>query len=904
MFFSFERLLSQVLDCLNELLKKICISKLEAIEEFLTMFTLFLDDDIKAGMADLSFAFAPKVAPLTEDLYLKFYDCLANLIHSIDQQEYLGLFESEQFQLKIGYLINTLLKVIKNHSFYKLRAGGFDLISKIFLKLLPESFEDFDYKISNFSNLKQASTFIGFSLPSIVSSIMNVLKLCSNQDFGRVHPTVIISGLKLLSIINQTVFWSQQCFPEEDPKDQGCDRSLKISMNEKWFKQTCTRLVPILATITEYLLQHPDSSVQYSLFQLSTNSLLNCCNVFVMKIIRIALKVPLFFYSIGCNDGIFLPDDQTNTSMFRMSQKFIDNFHTEISKKFSEDSSLTIDLTNLLHEEFYEQIRKIPYLVRNINSPLSSQLIGNQINNQESLAGALRLYIGFLKTLNRDGFYNFIKLEQHKYLQFRTLINVAQFNFAPGRLSFNLIEYQDFKSESFDPNPVMAKELFSIFNLEKQLIYLNEDTALWTYFSSIVQLVECCNLQSLEIILDHLTCLLRTSEFDPSTMLVTNAVICGALQLDYSVESQLVEIVNLYTLRLNIIDLYAMHDLTNELPKKSMKATSILTITSDDGSDSGRSKSAELNKKILQHCLAMQGLALFYSMAQVEPNKFYRIFFCRFLESFAASYSFVSLVAQKSLIFIGQKHFPAVKPDQVIYRMILDNLDYLYSSFSVTLDYAVVHRNETKLNSFVIDYYPLKTTQVALRVIFGLLLNYHQHVRPLIEEQLDRFHHLIDQIIHVIKYYSTSPNQNYSSNINSLLLVLHSYLQLLEGVFDHKNSAEAKSIQLNKSDSLFDDTIESLVEYTENCLFLINQRNEDFDYKDDEEEPNLEKAEETIPKPPEEEDILEAPIINSRAGTILYTCSLLLADNDIRVRTNVLELASGSMRLLRSYDGM
>lgn len=901
----------------------------QVIKEYIQFFSMLIDKDIDNDVNNELFKNLPKTPPITEDLYLSLLNLFTNFFNSIEKL--LLLFQDFELSTNFYHLIFTLLKLAKNHDYYKIRSEAFDLISKIYLKMVDLDFSDYDFEIvildkdtNSISDLIASSKIVSFSLPGITSAIIKIINLCSNQDYYKVHSSVILSALKLFSIVTQFAFWNGIEFHETTERKTISSESYSPyspfagTINKAWFEQTLEKLNPITLRLIDCLLQHPDSLVQFSLFKFCINSILNCCNEFVIKIIRTILKVPLFYYSMTFDDNLFLlkNDQRCSKPIIDASKKFVDNFYKDITTKFdksdSDANSHLMDLKNLLHEELYCHIKKIPYLMRNIdlisNSDEQIMQMNIQIVNKSDFSAAFRIFIGYMAALDQNGFYDFIKIEQHKYLLFRSLINVAQFNYTT-RLSSILIEYQDFNYK-FDNSElsnkqdiVTIKELFSNFQLEKQLIYLDDSTLSSVYLTSIIYLVKCCNYNSLQIVMDHLCDLLRSSNNDPSVMLVINAIICGFSFLDYKEKlyPYLKEILSLYNENFSITDLYAAHYFNeNGLSSDS----DILRITNEESSqEPNKSKSVALNKKILQHCFAMQGTALLYFTFNSSEfrNDFYQNWFCRFIESLASNYKFISNIAHKSLVFVGQSHFTNTDSQIVLHQMIMDNMDYIYSKFAVTFDYSILLQRQTGSSitsyNYIIDRYPLKTAQISLQTILRLHSNYHQSIGKLDEQQLSYFHRLIDQILNIIKHYYTCPNETYSDNINNLLMVLHEYLQLMTTVFDSNYVADLKRISSQPTISV-DDIIDSLVDFTENCQIMFKTSKE-LEIPEDEETEDIHSSK-VVPK---EENILESPILSSRIGNILYTCSLLLADSNLTVRCNVIELASMSMRLLRSYEG-
>src|SRR5699024_3001325 len=108
--------------------------------------------------------------------------------------------------------------------------------------------------------------------------------------------------------------------------------------------------------------------------------------------------------------------------------------------------------------------------------------------------------------LNREGLYDFLKLDQHTYHLFRTMINIAEFNFKDAsKLS---VEYCDFDAslllEENTAVGVTTRQLFDVLHFEKQMIYLDSKRLMCTYLESLHQLIGLCNRQTCQIMFDHL----------------------------------------------------------------------------------------------------------------------------------------------------------------------------------------------------------------------------------------------------------------------------------------------------------------------------------------------------------------------------------------------------------------
>ena len=141
------------------------------------------------------------------------------------------------------------------------------------------------------------------------------------------------------------------------------------------------------------------------------------------------------------------------------------------------------------------------------------------------------------------------------------------------------------------------------------------------------------------------------------------------------------------------------------------------------------------------------------------------------------------------------------------------------------------------------------------------------------------------------------------------MLFRSAYLELIENVCD-LNLKQARRIEheANQKEQCVDTAIASLEEYIKSYRFFLDQSKMDFkddnvDFDIDDKDPIGVHAGEENQLEVENRSILNAPIIKSRAGDILYHCSLILSDANVDIRLNVLQLASKSMRLLRSYEG-
>src|SRR5690606_18108112 len=157
------------------------------------------------------------------------------------------------------------------------------------------------------------------------------------------------------------------------------------------------------------LLEHPELTIRRALFKFSTHLIDECCNEFSLRCLKACLKVPLTYIDNRFSD-IFLQNSQSNVELSNEVCLFLNSFHEKMTNRFADHGSV-IDLTNRLHEELFEHIKRLPFLMRNMQPQKDKPEM--VILTKDDLACSLRTLIGFYQLLNREGLYDFLKLDQH-----------------------------------------------------------------------------------------------------------------------------------------------------------------------------------------------------------------------------------------------------------------------------------------------------------------------------------------------------------------------------------------------------------------------------------------------------------------------------------------------------------
>lgn len=898
LLFSYEQLLLHSLDCIELLLSKVApLTDSSIFEISFTLFITILDQgDSDSTSAPQSQSLIDLIR-LSDDTRLVLLCHLKTLLSICDQSVFNALMmNNSQFKFKLGFFITVLLKLTKKSKYFKIHASSLDLLSVFYLKSVSLLFDTFDFGIT-YTPGHETNGFVvnmtAFTLPSIISTIAKLISVCSGSgNHYKLHSSVIVASLRLLYIVLTITFNTRQTFNKIEEKDKIDDKghSLpEVKFTKDWFDKTTENICFILRPIFDTLLEHPDISVCCALQKTASNLILNTCTSFMLRSVDIIIRVPIAYF------------DEPQSAHFDAQFK---------------------ELTSNLSKTEFDQLRSIleNELLSHINQTLQSC-------STDTLLSSLRILSGFFQILDSESLFRlFFLITQHKSKLFRLLIKLSQFDY---KRKLQQVKVEEHFEEHLDPtahNQDQVDDLFDAFDLPQYLIYLNSAPLVQTYLTFVRKLV--VNESSFTILYDYLIELLSESQFDPAVLLLFNCLLSGiSKQMVPSLRNYIDELLKLYCMQLELSSLKHFHEEENRDSEKTLRPLSISQLSSIC---TPSSMSPALSLKIDQHeptkatnekhfiyqqCLLLQGITSIYSLLNsIDPatkTVFFRHLFCYFLEASSCEVHLVANIAEKMLLFLGRRFNCG---DGKIAKMVLENLDYLYSSMTVALDYDILRQNddENDVNRletvFSVDTYSLKTVQVALQTVLRLLRQLHRSSKSVDLKDLDYLHRLMDQILNVIKYYSIHPLPRYTANLNRLLTILCAYLELVEAVCD-QDAHFSRRIEEKTQEEKITLTTAFLEDYISSFLFMKAQDEVDFrddNVGDDVDENKIlkEVSEQANKEELEKRSILESPIVKSRVADILNQCSFILSDANVDIRLNVLLLACKSMKLLRSYEGM
>lgn len=877
---SYEQLLLLSLDCIAILLSK--VAPLTDGSIFEVSFTLFITILDQGGSNSTSDPLSKSLIRLSDDSRLALLGHLNTLLVICDHSVFNAkLLNDSQFKFKIGFFINVLLKLVKTAKYFKIQSSALNLLSLFFLKSL------------SLNPLKESSIIIhpgnetndcvikltAFTLPSIVSTITSLISVCSGGgNHYKLHSSVIIAALKLLEILVTITFNIRQTFDEIEAEDN-CTEKDKLSklpevkFTQFWFDKTSENLCLVLRSIFEALLEHPDVSVCSTLQKVASRLIFETCTSFMLRCIHIVIRVPIA--------------------------------HVE-------DPQFSIQF-----KEFTSKLTKADFDA--LHSILENELLSHinqtqKVISEDSLLYSLRILSGFFQIITPE---SLLLVPQHKFELFRLLIQLAQFEYKQELQRKTVVDYDDYVN-------ISGGDLIEVCSLHQYLRYLNTAQLVQAYRTVVHQLL--FNENNIHAIYDYLTELVLESQFDPTVLLLFNCILSGITnQTVPSLRHYLDELLKLFSMQIDLSALQQFHEAeTRELeeilrPLSISQLSTICAVPSSLPSSSSTSADYEPTKSksekhlIYQQCLLLQGTTIIYSLLYhvdlTTKALFFRHRFCFFVEAFSSEIHLVSVTAEKMLLFLGKKFQCG---DGKIESMVLENLDYLYSSMTVALDYDILRHNDKDDNRFDtvyrLDTYSLETVQVALQTILRLLGQLHRSSKSVDLKDLDYLHRLMDQILNVIKYYSIHPLPRYTANLNRLLIILCSYLELVEVVCD-QDAQFSRRIEGKTQEEKIASTTAFLEEFISNVLFMRAQSEIDFDddkIGDDVDESKILKdvTGQANKEEAEKRSILESPIVKSRVADILNQCSFILSDANVDIRLNVLLLACKSMKLLRSFEDL
>lgn len=901
LLFSYEQLLIHTLDCIELLLSK--VAPLTDSSVFEISFTLFITILDQGDSGSASAPQSESLIRLSDDTRLALLRHLKTLLNICDQSVFNALLmNNSQFKFKLGFFINVLLKLTKKSKYFKIHASALNLLSVFYLKSVSLLFDTFDFGITYMPG-HETNDFVvnitAFTLPSIVSTIANLISVCSGGgNHYKLHSKVIEASLKLLYIVLTITFNTKQTFNESEEKDKIDEKGYslpEVKFTQDWFDKTTANICLILRPLFDTLLEHPDISVRCTLQKIASNLILNTCTKFMLQSVDIIIRVPISLF------------DEPQSAHFEVQFK---------------------ELTLNLSKAEFDQLRSIleNELLSHINQTL-------QHSSTDTLLSSLRILSGFFQILDPESLFRlFLLIPQHKSKLFRLLIRLSQFDY---KRKLQQVAVEDIE-EHLGPTELahsQADDLFDTdaFDLPQYLLYLNSAPLVQAYLTSVRKLV--VNESSFKIIYDHLIELLSESQFDPAVLLLFNCLLSAiSEQMVPSLRHYIDELLKLYCMQLELSSLQHFHEEEHRdsdetlRPLSISQLSSICTPFSVSPASSLAAKAADQDEPtkatsekhfIYQQCLLLQGITSIYSLLySVDPatkTLFFRHLFCYFLEASSSEVHLVATVAERMLLFLGRRFNCG---DGKVAKMVLENLDYLYSSMTVALDYDILRQSDDHDNDdsnrletvFRVDTYSLKTVQVALQTILRLLGQLHRSSKSVDLKDLDYLHRLMDQILNVIKYYSIHPLPRYTANLNRLLTILCAYLELVEAVCD-QDAQFSRRIEEKTQEEKITLTTAFLEEYISSFLFMKVQ--DEIDFKDDNVGDDVDESkilkdvtEQANKEEAEKRSILESPIVKSRVADILNQCSFILSDSNVDIRLNVLLLACKSMKLLRSYEGM
>lgn len=758
---------------------------------------------------------------------------------------------------EFGHLISILTNYLnQSKQPYLVKKLSVDLLLVIHLKFVSLNPDDInllyseEYFIEDHSAKKTA-----FLLPRTASTIFGLISLCSGQDYYLLPNSLLTS---LIDLLNVSIYITFKPYRIYSSNVNNLEPSmLEVDFTEHWFDETTNNLEKIFVRVIDVLIEHPDQEVRSKLQKLSSSLLMVDCQKFVVKFAKILLRVQLAYY---VNDPSCLD--------------FMNRFGNRVSNQLFEEFG---HINNLLHEELFVLIKKIPLMIRNkrLDQALSIEQEKHLLNN-DSLVSLFRILIGYFHVLQNQGISKFFKIDQHKFEFIRTFVNVSELDFDLNEDVFIMDRYESIEHDSFNWYNHRFKNL-------------NTKSLQDIYQSTIQNLCGYLSFNTFQVFFDHFLELLHQSDFDPNFLLVFNIFLFN-IECNQSLKPYIIELIHLY--RKNI-DLAKLEQVANETIHSGQNNKKLII---------------DYKKLRTRHCLLLQGITYChisihrFDTSEDCMNDFFRTSFCHFLEAYSHQDRVISFAAKNLLYYIGKVYGYNGESNNCIVAMTFENLDYIYAEFAIILEHSVLYQNIVDKGNYLIDRFSLKTVATSLETIFCLFSLKQQNYE--IDLKINYFNQLIDQILNIIQYYSMRPLPTYSENLNILLKVLLAYLQLIEVIFDKKDSNQL----INKKTDKCDNMISMLEDYIKNCQ--INLKFEATDFVDNkfgfDSESNVkddlineDKGEENIKL-----SIIESPIIKSRTGAILYQCSQILSDTDIDVRINTLLIASKSMKLLRSYEGI
>ncbi|KAF7489177.1 TELO2-interacting protein 1 -like protein [Sarcoptes scabiei] len=803
-----------------------------------------------------------------------------SLIRSCDGNLFITEFENGQLRIQIAMLSSSLISFVISKQYVLLKNSCLDLICCVYLKLIRCDLKDYNFDKISFNPIgcfSKISRFIAFLMPGLLSKIWRLLNVCSNGDHQKLHWNVVEKALKLVHIILRIIFHKHQTFTDDNSIRK--ESELIEILDENWFNNSITKISQIISNIIVIFVNHSNLKIKETLLDFSTHLILYSCERFQQHSIAYLLNIPLIYFTeLGANSN-----DSIRTKLTSFKEIF--------KVKLQED----IVLMNLVQKNFFDLLKKIPAAIRNIDDK-------RRLSTKSDFLRMLKIFHGSLCFLNQNGFTSFIKMQQHRYHLFRTLINIGEFD-------YEIVDIVE------DSNHLIVKN--SIFSR----IVIGEDCSdLLNCLISNLQLQTSLRfLRDRELLAEYLSILLElASDFEPSVLLITTVILSSLSETNKSDQFNVFfnDLIDLFLKQLNSNEINLIDGLDQMIEDEKQQTLSIDSLMKICSTEDSIDKSRTLNKsnriKLIQRKQTIQfalieiGLVLLFRLIKTskeyERNDF-RNYLLQLIQSIGNPHGQISVVAKFCLMYIGKfienvdsKTIEPIDSKYIVNRMVLDNLDHIYSSFSIELETCVLHRTSSNAlkHIYAFDFSTIATIKNSLLTIIELMKEYHQSVQSIQQAQTEYLHRLIGQILNLIKYYSIRSTEIDPKNLQQLLDILLAYSELIDALYCDRFALKNSSIQqIDRSvDQCVSESIEALQRF-KNDLRTIDSLSAREDSSDSNPNLSLDQKNETI---------LDSPIIKSRMGDIFHLCPMILSDSNVQIRLNVLRLASIAMKILRNFD--